>query len=127
MMRELEGLTDEQMVYIPEGREDNILWNVGHLLCSISRLTYVFSGHPLPIPEGYLALFGKDTSGKRAPMYKLSLTDSSNWPNKSNSTIRTKSSKYTRHCRSFPKTTSHPSRKPSRFIASTKVCILEKY
>ena len=64
MMRELEGLTDEQMVYIPEGREDNILWNVGHLLCSISRLTYVFSGHPLPIPEGYLALFGKDTSAR---------------------------------------------------------------
>lgn len=64
MMRELEGLTDEQMLHIPEGRDDNILWNVGHLLCSLSRLTYVFSGHPLPIPEGYLALFGKDTSAR---------------------------------------------------------------
>ena len=64
MMRELEGLTDEQMLHIPDGREDNIIWNVGHLLCSISRLTYVFSGHPLPIPEGYLAMFGKDTSAR---------------------------------------------------------------
>lgn len=64
MMRELEGLSDQQMLTIPEGRDDNILWNVGHLLCSLSRLTYVFSGHPLPIPEGYLALFGKNTSAR---------------------------------------------------------------
>lgn len=64
MMRELDGLTDEQMLHIPDDREDNILWNVGHLLCSLSRLTYVFSGHPLPIPEGYLPIFGKDTSAR---------------------------------------------------------------
>lgn len=62
MLMELEGLDSAQMLAIPEGREDNILWNVGHLLCSLSRLTYVFSGQPLPIPEDYLRLFGKGTS-----------------------------------------------------------------
>ena len=62
MQRELDGLTHDQMLVIPEGREDNILWNVGHLLCSLSRLTYVFSGYPLPIPERYLQLFGKGTA-----------------------------------------------------------------
>lgn len=61
MMREIDGLSDEQFLHIPEGRDDNIIWNVGHLLCSISRLAYVFSGHPLPIPEDYLPRFGKDT------------------------------------------------------------------
>lgn len=64
MMRELEGLTEEQLLTIPEGRDDNIIWNVGHLLCSLSRLTYVFSGHPLPIPEGYLPIFGKNSTAK---------------------------------------------------------------
>jgi len=69
-MREVEGLTPEQMLHIPEGRDDNILWNVGHLLCSLSRLTYVFSGYDLPIPKAYLGLFGKDptaTAGDAAP------------------------------------------------------------
>ena len=64
MMRELEGLSHEDMLVIPDGRDDNVIWNVGHLLCSLSRLTYVFSGHPLPIPEHYLELFGKGTSAK---------------------------------------------------------------
>ena len=62
MLREIDGLTRDQLLEIPEGRPDNILWNIGHLLCSLSRLTYVFSGHPLPIPEAYLGLFGKDTN-----------------------------------------------------------------
>ncbi len=62
MLRELEGLSHEDMLSIPEGRDDNVLWNVGHLLCSLSRLTYVFSGYPLPIPEHYLQLFGKNTN-----------------------------------------------------------------
>lgn len=62
MMRELEDLNSAQFLMIPEGRDDNILWNIGHLLCSLSRLTYVFSGYPLPIPEEYLGLFGKNTN-----------------------------------------------------------------
>ena len=64
MAREIEDLNPEQMLAIPPGREDNIIWNVGHLLCSLSRLTYAFSGFPLPIPEDYLGLYGKGTSAK---------------------------------------------------------------
>src|SRR5690606_35803308 len=62
--RELDGLDADALLRIPEGRDDNILWNVGHLLCSFSRLTYVFSGYPLPIPEHYLGLFGKGTNAR---------------------------------------------------------------
>lgn len=62
MLRELEGLSHEEMLVIPEGRDDNVIWNAGHLLCSLSRLTYVFSGYPLPIPEEYLKRFGKGTN-----------------------------------------------------------------
>ena len=64
MLQELEGLDTDRMLALPDGRDDNILWNVGHLLCSLSRLTYVFSGQPLPIPEHYLTLFGKGTSAR---------------------------------------------------------------
>ena len=62
LARELEGLDDAQLLAIPPGRDDNILWNVGHVTCSLARLTYVFSGFPLPIPEHYLGLFGKGTN-----------------------------------------------------------------
>lgn len=62
MMKELDGLERDVLYVIPEGREDNILWNVGHLLCSLSRLAYVRTGHPLPVPEHYLPLFGKGTN-----------------------------------------------------------------
>lgn len=62
MLREIDGLTEEQFLAIPEGRGDNILWNMGHALCSISRLAYRRSGFPLPIPEAYLELFGKGTA-----------------------------------------------------------------
>lgn len=64
MVREIEGLSHAELLAIPDGRSDNILWNVGHLLCSLSRLTYVFSGYPLPIPEHYLSNFGKGTNAE---------------------------------------------------------------
>lgn len=62
MVREINGLSNAELLIIPESRDDNILWNIGHLLCSLSRLTYVFSGYPLPIPEPYLTNFGKGTN-----------------------------------------------------------------
>lgn len=62
--RELDGVDRNALFVIPEGRDDNILWNAGHLLCSLSRLTYVFSGYPLPIPEPYLGMFGKGTNAR---------------------------------------------------------------
>ena len=65
MLKEIEGLTKEELLAIPDSRDDNVLWNVGHLLCSLSRLTYLRSGHPLPIPETYLSLFGKGTDARQ--------------------------------------------------------------
>lgn len=62
MNRELDGLGPNDFLVIPEGRSENVLWNVGHLLCSLSRLTYGFSGLPVPVPEEYFALFGKGTN-----------------------------------------------------------------
>lgn len=62
LTRELDNLAPENFYTIPQGRDDNILWNVGHVTCSLARISYAFSGHPLPIPEHYLSLFGKDTN-----------------------------------------------------------------
>ena len=64
LRREIDPLEDSDFFTIPAGRDDNILWNVGHLLCSLARLTYVFSGFPLPIPETYLPMFGKGTNAR---------------------------------------------------------------
>ena len=67
LLREIEGLSRDQLLEIPEGRDDNVLWNVGHLLCSLSRLTYGRAGHPLPIPQRYLDLMGKNTNALNWP------------------------------------------------------------
>ena len=61
LVRELKDLSHEQLLTIPDGREDNILWNLGHVTCSLARLTYARAGRPLPLPEEWLGLMGKDT------------------------------------------------------------------
>lgn len=64
LLRELEDLPVEMYYEIPEGRDDNILWNIGHVTCSLARVAYVFSGHANPIPEHYYPLFGKGSNAR---------------------------------------------------------------
>ncbi|HIB53774.1 MAG TPA: DinB family protein [Nitrospirales bacterium] len=51
------GLTDEQLTTVPEGLENNILWNLGHLYHSHCGMTYGNSGLESPSPENYGDLF----------------------------------------------------------------------
>ncbi|ABG59027.1 DinB family protein [Cytophaga hutchinsonii] len=54
-------LTDEQLNKIPEGYNNNIIWNLGHLIASQQGLCYVRSGKPIVVDEGYLKLFKPET------------------------------------------------------------------
>lgn len=56
------GLSPEQLFEIPEGRSNNIAWNLGHILTVQQRLVYGLSSLPMYIPDHYPAFFGKDTS-----------------------------------------------------------------
>ena len=55
-------LSDEQLVTVPGGANNNILWNLGHLAHSHAGLTYGPCEVPLPIPDSYEDLFKGGTS-----------------------------------------------------------------
>ncbi len=63
-LRVIEGLSDEQLLKIPSGFNNNLLWQLGHIVCSGQTLSYKFSGLPIGIPEQYPEMFGKGTSPK---------------------------------------------------------------
>ena len=55
------GLSDEQLVAIPKGFNNNIIWNMGHIISSGQKLTYGLAGLPLNLPESIPATFAKGT------------------------------------------------------------------
>ena len=57
MAGHLKGLTDEQLTTVPEGLENNILWNLGHLFHSHCGMVYGNCGLDSPAPESYGPLF----------------------------------------------------------------------
>lgn len=56
LMRELQP-TD--IVKIPEGFNNNILWNFGHMLITQQILCYRLSGNPMQCSDELIALFAK--------------------------------------------------------------------
>lgn len=55
-------LSDEQLVIVPEGASNNVLWNLGHLTLSHAGLAYGPCGLESPVPENYGELFKSGTS-----------------------------------------------------------------
>ena len=58
----VEGLSDEQLLTIPDGFNNNLLWQLGHLVSTGQGLSYRLSGLPQGIPSHYGPMFGKDSS-----------------------------------------------------------------
>ncbi len=57
----IEGLTARQLNEIPAGFNNNIIWNLGHLLASQQSICYVRSGNSMVIDEKYLAAYKPET------------------------------------------------------------------
>jgi len=60
----LNDLSTEELLAIPEGFNNNILWNVGHVVVTQQTLTYGLAGQPMHVPDEYLGLYRKGTSPK---------------------------------------------------------------
>ena len=60
----LEGLSNEQLVAVPDKINHNILWNLGHVVHSLYSMTYKPCGLTPPIPDTYEGLFKGGTSPK---------------------------------------------------------------
>ena len=57
----IENLSIEQLNKVPEGFNNNIIWNFAHVVVTQQIICYKLSGLPLKIDEKYLPLYSKGT------------------------------------------------------------------
>ena len=62
VLQGIENLTDEQILKIPEGRRNNILWNLGHIIVTQQVLHYTLSRLDMRIPKEMASMFRTGTS-----------------------------------------------------------------
>jgi hypothetical protein len=60
-LRKLEGLTDETASTIPYGFNNNIHWNIGHVLTVTEQFMFGFPIKTTNLPPDYVELFGRGT------------------------------------------------------------------
>lgn len=53
LLKQVEDLTTEQLNHIPSGYNNNIIWNLGHLVCAEQNMCYVRAGLPVTVGDKY--------------------------------------------------------------------------
>jgi uncharacterized damage-inducible protein DinB len=56
-----QGLSDLALDYIPEGFNNNIRWNLGHIYVIQEKFAFLFAGEPLQLPDHFDRWFSKGT------------------------------------------------------------------
>ena len=62
LLRGIENLSEEQLLKIPEGSKNNILWNLGHIIVTQQVLHYTLSRLEMRIPKELASIFRTGTS-----------------------------------------------------------------
>jgi hypothetical protein len=62
ILNAIANLSDEHLVIIPEGRKNNILWNLGHIIATQQVLHYTLSRLEMKLPREYFTLFATGSS-----------------------------------------------------------------
>ncbi|PAP77724.1 DinB family protein [Rubrivirga marina] len=58
----VDALPDAARTTIPDGFNNHVLWNAGHLAATEQGLIYGLSGLPVDLPDGFVSSFRKGTS-----------------------------------------------------------------
>lgn len=61
MVSFLENYSVEQLNEVPEGFNNNIIWNIAHLIATQQLLTYKLSGIPMRVNETFVEAYKKGT------------------------------------------------------------------
>lgn len=64
-LRFIEPFTLEQLNKIPEGFNNNIIWNVGHIIVAQQSLVYRLSGHSMQVRDEMFNLYKPGTKPER--------------------------------------------------------------
>ena len=54
LLLQLEKLSNDELSFIPEGSNNNILWNLGHILVIPQHYFYVANGHTAQVEQYYI-------------------------------------------------------------------------
>jgi len=54
-------LSENQVDSVPEGFNNNIRWNLGHVYLSQEQFAFGFAQDPMVVPDGFTELFGRDS------------------------------------------------------------------
>lgn len=60
-LKRVTGMSDEELLVVPQGFNNNILWNLGHILLIHERFSFGFINEKMDIPGHYVELFGQGT------------------------------------------------------------------
>ena len=61
LLAQITGMTAEQMNKIPEGYNNNIIWNLAHLICAQQSLCYMRAGQSIIVEEKYFLPYTTNT------------------------------------------------------------------
>lgn len=61
----IEGLSLEQLNYIPAGFNNNIIWNLGHMVAAQQGICYMRAGLPLRVEESFFLTYKPGTKPER--------------------------------------------------------------
>ena len=66
LLKNLEDLTTEQYNKIPDGFNNNIIWNLGHMVAAQQGVCYIRAGLASRVGEDIIALFKSGTKPERS-------------------------------------------------------------
>lgn len=61
LLSQIAELTTEQLNKIPEGYNNNIIWNLAHLVCAQQSICYLRAAQPVIIDQKYIKPFTTNT------------------------------------------------------------------
>jgi hypothetical protein len=61
VLKMIDGLSIEQLNKIPEGFNNNLIWNIGHLVATQQGICYKRAGFPLIIDEAFFETYKSGT------------------------------------------------------------------
>jgi hypothetical protein len=57
LLEQIDYLTTKQLNEIPEGFNNNVIWNLGHLICVQQNMCYVKAGLSIAVDDKYFSPF----------------------------------------------------------------------
>ena len=65
LLKQIDGLSTQQLNHIPAGYNNNIIWNLGHLIAVVQNMCYARSGLPITVEDKYFSPYISGTKPEK--------------------------------------------------------------